>query len=63
MKLCKDDKCRCKTAHWCVLCKHYDFNKDAAIDDDNLNICMKKNVKVGGHSTCPLFECFRVEEE
>lgn len=63
MKLCKDDKCSCKTKHWCILCKYYDFNEKATIKDNNFNMCTKKDVMVGGHNACPLFECFRVEEE
>ena len=57
MKLCDDEKCRCKLTQMCGLCKHYNWNYEVLDKDLYADLmCDLKNDYVKGFSYCKNFE-------
>ena len=64
MKLCDDEKCRCKSIQMCALCKHYNWNYEALDKELYVDLmCDLKNDYVKGFSYCKNFECFRLDDD
>ena len=63
MKLCDDEKCRCKLTQMCALCKHYNWNYEVLDKDLYADLmCDLKNDYVKGFIYCKNFECFRLDD-
>ena len=56
MKLCDDEKCRCKSTQMCGLCKHYNWDYEVLDKDLYADLmCNLKNDFVKGFSCCEKF--------
>lgn len=63
MKLCNDEKCRCKLTQMCALCKYYNWDYEVLDKDLYADLmCDLKNDYVKGFSYCENFECFRLDD-